>query len=102
MFKVLGDAKRTLIIDMLSCGELCACSILEKFSFTQSTLSHHMKLLCGSGLVKARDEGKWTYYSLDPYGIDRVKKFLDNITANKEDCICSGCKKSICEVKKHD
>jgi ArsR family transcriptional regulator len=102
MFKVLGDPKRAMIIDMLSCGELCACSILEEFDFTQSTLSHHMKLLCSSGLVKARDEGKWTYYFLDPSGVERIKKFLDNITAKKENCICAGCMKNIFGVKKYD
>jgi ArsR family transcriptional regulator len=47
-----------------------------------------MKLLCNSNLVKTRDEGKWTYYFLDPAGVERVKKFLDNITAKKENCIC--------------
>jgi ArsR family transcriptional regulator len=31
VFKALGDPKRAMIVDMLSCGELCACMILEKF-----------------------------------------------------------------------
>ena len=53
VFKALGDPKRTMIVDMLSCGELCACDILGKFEMSQSTLSHHMKLLCKSGLVKS-------------------------------------------------
>ena len=59
VFKALGDPKRAMIVDMLSCGELCACMILEKFEMSQSTLSHHMKLLCECGLVKGREEGKW-------------------------------------------
>lgn len=57
VFKALGDPKRALIVDMLSCGELCACDILEKFEMSQSTLSHHMKILCECGLVKGRNEG---------------------------------------------
>ena len=44
LFKALSDTNRLMIVDMLSCGELCACEILEKFSIPQPTLSHHMKI----------------------------------------------------------
>lgn len=94
VFKALGDPKRTMIVDMLSCGELCACMILEKFEMSQSTLSHHMKLLCECGLVKGRNEGKWTYYSLDEETINKTKQFFCSITSHKENCICkedTGC-----------
>ena len=87
VFKALGDTKRAMIVDMLSCGELCACMILEKFEMSQSTLSHHMKLLCECGLVKGREEGKWTYYSLNPVTITNTKRFFDSITSDKETCI---------------
>ena len=88
VFKALGDAKRAMIVDMLSCGELCACMILEKFKISQSTLSHHMKLLCECGLVKGRNEGKWMYYSLDAETIRKTKRFFNVITSAKESCIC--------------
>ena len=88
VFKALGDPKRAMIVDMLSCGELCACNILEKFEMSQSTLSHHMKILCDSRLVKAREVGKWTYYSLDNEIISKAKQFFCAITSNKENCIC--------------
>lgn len=88
VFKALGDPKRAMIVDMLSCGELCACMILEKFDMSQSTLSHHMKTLCECGLVKGREQGKWTYYSLDEDTVSKVKQFLSEITRDKENCIC--------------
>ena len=88
VFKALGDPKRAKIVEMLSCGELCACMILEKFEMSQSTLSHHMKLLCECGLVKGREQGKWTYYSLDMDTISLTKRFFFDITSAKEDCIC--------------
>ena len=88
VLKALGDPKRAMIVDMLSCGELCACMILQKFAMSQSTLSHHMKLLCESGLVKGREEGKWTHYSLDADTIRKTKQFLDRITSDKENCVC--------------
>ena len=77
-----------MIVDMLSCGELCACKILEKFNITQPTLSHHMKILCDCGLVRGRKEGKWTYYSLNDDKVRDFKDFLSSITTDKEDCIC--------------
>ncbi len=97
VFKALGDPKRAMIVDMLSCGEMCACNILEKFELSQSTLSHHMKLLRECGLVKAREEGKWTYYSLDADSIQKTKLFFCSITSDKEDCICKDKKSCICE-----
>jgi len=87
-FKALSDENRLMIIDMLSCGELCACEILEKFKITQPTLSHHMKILCNCGLVNVRKEGKWMYYSLNSNEIEKFKKFLHSITSSKDDCIC--------------
>ncbi|QAT48776.1 ArsR family transcriptional regulator [Caproiciproducens sp. NJN-50] len=88
VFKALGDPKRAMIVDMLSCGELCACKILEKFEMSQSTLSHHMKILCECGLVKGREEGKWTYYSLDADTVSETQQFFHDITSDKENCIC--------------
>jgi ArsR family transcriptional regulator, arsenate/arsenite/antimonite-responsive transcriptional repressor len=88
IFKALSDPKRVMILDMLSCGELCACKILERFSMSQSTLSHHMKILCGCGLVQGRNEGKWTYYTLNQERIESTKLFFSQITSDKEGCIC--------------
>jgi ArsR family transcriptional regulator len=88
LFKVLSDPNRLMIVDMLSCGELCACVILEKFQITQPTLSHHMKSLCDSKLVNGRKEGKWMYYSLDDETVRNLKAFLEEATMAKENCIC--------------
>ncbi|MGF7142027.1 ArsR family transcriptional regulator [Anaerotaenia torta] len=93
LFKALADRNRLMIVDMLSCGELCACKILEKFNITQPTLSHHMKILCDCGLVNGRKEGKWMYYSLNSENMQEFKNFLRAITIGKEDCIC---KEGVC------
>lgn len=87
-FKALSDPNRLMIVDMLSCGELCACVILEKFNITQPTLSHHMKTLCDCGLVNGRKEGRWTYYSLSDETVRSFRVFLEEITTAKDDCIC--------------
>lgn len=88
IFKAISDINRIMIIDMLSCGELCACSILEQFNITQPTLSHHMKTLCDCGLVNARKVGKWIFYSLKNENIQAFKDFINEITNCKDDCIC--------------
>jgi ArsR family transcriptional regulator len=88
MFKVLSDHNRLQIIDMLSCGEKCACDILKYFDFTQPTLSHHMKVLMDSGLVICRKEGLWSYYSLDSTKANKLVLSLMNLITDKEDCIC--------------
>lgn len=93
IFKALADTNRLMIVDMLSCGELCACKILEKFNITQPTLSHHMKILCECGLVNGRKQGTWTYYSLNEKMVQDFKNFLCAVTTGKENCICKegGC-----------
>ena len=89
LFKALADENRLKIMDMLSCGEICACEILEGLAITQSTLSHHMKILCDYSLVKARRAGKWTYYRLNKGAVKTLKIFLNHITSKKETCVCN-------------
>lgn len=88
VFKAISDETRLKILDMLSCGEMCACDILEEFSISQSTLSYHMKILSSSGLVKAVKDGSWMKYTLDRDKIESVESFFQAITSYEEDCIC--------------
>ena len=57
LFKALGDPNRLQIMHILQDGEKCACHLLDLLDIGQSTLSHHMKILCDSGLVSAQKEG---------------------------------------------
>ena len=59
IFKALCDENRVQILRILQNGERCACHLLEEMHLSQPTLSHHMKILCDSGLVSGRKEGKW-------------------------------------------
>ena len=89
LFKAFADPTRLEIVDMISCGELCACKILERFDFTQPTLSHHMKILCDCGLVNGRKEGKWIYYSLNEKAVQNFRAVLTEVTSCTDDCICN-------------
>ena len=88
MLKAISDPKRLQIVDMLSCGELCACKILEAFHITQPTLSHDMKLLVEAGLVNDRREGKNIYYSLNTETLKGLQVVLDTLFSEKTDCTC--------------
>lgn len=79
VFKAFCDENRLLIIDTLRSGEKCACKLQENLKISQSTLSHHMKILCEAGMVESRTEGKWTHYSIRMDGIRQAKAILDKI-----------------------
>jgi len=97
IIKAFADPGRLRIIDILSCGEQCACTLLEEFNFTQPTLSHHMKVLVNSGLVECRKEGLWSYYSLKKAACDELIFFVKNLVTDTEDCICKETSKGKCE-----
>lgn len=90
ILKAISDPKRLRIVDMLSCGELCACKILEAFHITQPTLSHDMRVLLQAGIVNDRREGKNTYYSLNTARLSDFERVLHTIMSSKADCICHG------------
>lgn len=68
IFKALCDENRLMVLAMLRQGERCACELQMALPIRQSTLSHHMKILCDSGIVVGRRDGKWTHYSIDEAG----------------------------------
>lgn len=81
VFKALCDPKRLAILEQLRSGEKCACVLQEPMDLTQSGLSYHMKILCDSGLVVSRQEGKWTHYRLSVSGRDRAVQLLLALTS---------------------
>lgn len=85
MFKAFADENRIQILELLRDGERCACRLLEEMKITQPTLSHHMKILCDSGIVVGRKEGKWMHYSISEDGIGDVRNYLDEIMMKKTD-----------------
>jgi len=91
VFKAFCDENRLMILEMLQSGEKCACELLEKLEIVQSTLSHHMKILVESGIVSARNEGKWTYYSISGNGVTIAKDLLIKLTAIINNCDCMNC-----------
>lgn len=97
--KALADENRLTIMRILQTGELCACVLLEELKVSQPTLSHHMRILCDSGLVSARKDGKWMYYSISKEGVESFIEMINfyinhSVPANpdKHPCECKlGC-----------
>ncbi len=79
VFKAFCDEKRLSILEELKGGEKCACVLIENLDIAQSKLSYHMKILCESGVVESRQEGKWTHYSLSRDGGSYAQELLRNI-----------------------
>lgn len=89
LFKAFCDSNRLLILELLYDGEKCACKLLEEMKISQSTLSHHMKILCDSGVVRSRKDGKWTYYTIERQGCLPAKEFVETLMeAKQEACSC--------------
>lgn len=73
-FKVFADSTRMKIIYALMENELCVCDLANIVNTTQSAISHQLKILRQSKLVKFRKEGKVVYYSLDDEHISQIVK----------------------------
>lgn len=104
VIKALSDETRLKIVDMLSCGSMCACDILELVDISQSTLSYHMKILTESGLIKGVKDGSWVRYSINKEISRPLQSFIVQLTEEKEDCICNNLNnelKSVCNINQN-
>lgn len=73
LFKVFGDSTRVKILCALWESELCVCDIAALLGMTKSAISHQLRILKQSKLIKNRRDGKVVYYSLDD---DHVKNIF--------------------------
>ena len=64
LFKVFGDSTRIKILYVLFEAEMCVCDIAQLLNMTQSAISHQLRILKQSRLVKSRRDGKAVFYSL--------------------------------------
>ncbi len=74
LFKLFGNETRVRILWALSLHELCVCDIAELLGMTKSAVSHQLRLLRESDLVRTRREGKSVFYALSD---DHVKDIFE-------------------------
>ena len=72
LFKVFGDTTRSRIICALNIDEMCVCDLAALLNMTHSAVSHQLRILKVSRIVKSRKEGRVVYYSLDDAHIGKI------------------------------
>ena len=72
MFKLFSDSTRVRILCALQHSEMCVCDIAVALGMTKSSISHQLRQLRQTRLVRNRKEGKEVYYSLDDEHVGKV------------------------------
>ena len=93
VFKALADKSRARILKLLEGNELCVCQIREVLGLKQATVSKHLSVLRNAGLVEARRDGTWAFYSLsrrrnndfDQSQLGLMRNWLNNDATIQED-----------------
>ena len=80
LFRALGDETRLRIVALLSHGELCVCHLETALELSQPNVSRQLGILRAAGVVDARRDGSWMYYSLAAQEHEAVKAMLDQVT----------------------
>lgn len=78
-FKALADPVRVQLLSHLAaacCSTVCACHLPELVGISQPTLSHHLKKLTESGLVRKQMRGRWAHFTIDPAGFAEAADLL--------------------------
>ncbi|MDP4708371.1 MAG: metalloregulator ArsR/SmtB family transcription factor, partial [Cyanobium sp. MAG_237] len=73
LLKAMADPLRLQVLEALGGGERCVCELTSELGLAQSKLSFHLKVLREAGLIEARDEGRWVYYSLRTDAIEQLR-----------------------------
>ena len=79
LLKVLADPARLRILSIVAAHEdheACVCELIEPLGLSQPTVSHHLKVLQGAGLLEREQRGVWAYYRLVPGRLALVREAL--------------------------
>jgi ArsR family transcriptional regulator len=66
IFHALSDPIRIEVLELLRHGEQCVCELMDELDMSQSRLSWHLKTLADAGIIAARRDGRWNFYTLNP------------------------------------
>lgn len=81
LYKVFGDSTRIKILYVLFESEMCVCDIAQLLNMSQSAISHQLRVLKQSRLVKFRREGKTVFYSLNDRHVEQIiNQGMEHIT----------------------
>ena len=80
LLKALADPVRLRLVSLIASdpsGEACVCDLNAAFDLTQATVSHHLKVLHGAGLLTREKRGVWVYYAVRPEALAAVATLFD-------------------------
>jgi ArsR family transcriptional regulator len=78
-FKVLSDPVRLRLLSLIANepgGEVCACDLTAPVERSQPTVSHHLSILVGAGLIEREQRGKWAWYRVVPERVEVLRGAL--------------------------
>lgn len=92
---VLAEPNRARIFEILRHGEHCVCDVGAMLGLSTALVSHHLRALRASGLIRERRAGRWVYYSLDLDRVDALRTAVTTLLSPGESaltaCRCSDC-----------
>jgi ArsR family transcriptional regulator, arsenate/arsenite/antimonite-responsive transcriptional repressor len=83
--RTFGDATRIRIVAALRNGELCVCELVDALDISQSTLSSHLQICREVGVVTARKESRWIYYSLSTRYAPLIERIFSELQTVRRD-----------------
>ncbi len=86
LFKVLSDPNRIKILELLIKGETCGCTLIDKLSISQPTLSYHLKMLNEFGLTKTVKEGNQNKNYVDKKRLMELEVFIKSLRELEYSC----------------
>jgi ArsR family transcriptional regulator len=78
-FAALADPARLRLLSLMAAadsGEVCVCELTEPLGKSQPTVSHHLKVLSQTGLIRGDKRGRWTWYSVVPERLEALRAAL--------------------------
>lgn len=90
VLQAMADPLRLRVIELLLTQELCVCDLCDRLQVKQPKLSFHLRQLREAGLIQARPQGRWTYYSLCPHRFAALQVWLQRFS-QAQPAIASTC-----------
>lgn len=91
----IAEPTRARVLALLGHGEHCVCDVGDALGLSTALVSHHLRVLRGSGLLRERRRGRWVFYSLDLERLERLREAIDALLtptdAAAAACVCSDC-----------
>ncbi len=91
LFHALSDETRIHILERLRRGERCVCDLTDALDAAQSRLSFHLRILKEAGLVTDRRAGRWSYYAINPEGLEEAARLAGVLAPESGPASEAGC-----------